>query len=62
MRTRKQQITSMNRPIRITAVRRDPVDLDRFVAALLALALARLEAEREAAKPEASDVAEEDRD
>lgn len=37
----------MKRPIHITAVRKDPPDLDRFVAALLALAIARVEAEVE---------------
>lgn len=37
----------MNRPVHITAIRKDPPDLDRFVAALLALAIARVEAERE---------------
>jgi hypothetical protein len=36
----------MTRPIRITGVRKDPPELDRFVAALLALATARLEAEQ----------------
>jgi hypothetical protein len=36
----------MKHPIRITGVRKDPPDLDRFVAALLALAIARLEAEQ----------------
>lgn len=46
----------MKRPIHITAVRKDPPDLDRFVAALLALAIARVEAEREeAAATPASD-------
>ncbi len=34
---------------RVVAVRREPPDLDRFVAALLALALAELEHERPAA-------------
>lgn len=38
----------MKHPIHITAVRKDPPDLDRFVAALLALAIARVEADREA--------------
>jgi hypothetical protein len=37
----------MTRPVHITSVRRDPPDLDRFVAALLALAIARVEAEQE---------------
>jgi len=48
----------MTRRIHITAVPNDPVDLDRFVAALLALAIARVEAERaerEAAGDEGSD-------
>ena len=36
----------MNSPIHITAIRNEPADLDRFVAALLALAIARVEAER----------------
>lgn len=36
----------MKRAIHITAVRKEPPDLDRFVAALLALAIARV-AERE---------------
>jgi len=40
----------MKHSIHITAVRKDPPDLDRFVAALLALAIARVEAEREEAK------------
>lgn len=36
----------MKRRVHITAVRKDPPELDRFVAALLAFALARIEAER----------------
>ena len=40
----------MKRPIHITAVRKDPPDLDRFVAALLALAIARVEAEQAEAR------------
>lgn len=43
----------MKRPIHVTAVRKDPPDLDRFVAALLALAIARVEAAREEAATEA---------
>lgn len=38
----------MKHPIHITAVRKDKPDLDRFVAALLAFAIARIEAERSA--------------
>lgn len=45
----------MKHPVHITAVRKDPPDLDRFVAALLALAIARVEAEREAAEAAASE-------
>ncbi len=46
----------MKHPVHITAVRKDPPDLDRFVAALLALAISRVEAERaEAETPEATD-------
>lgn len=43
----------MKPSIRITAVPKDPPDLDQFVAALLALALARLadEAKEPAAPP-----------
>lgn len=44
----------MKRPIHITAVRKDPPDLDRFVAALLALAMARVEAEGEESETKAS--------
>jgi len=36
----------MKHRVHITPVPNDPVDLDRFVAALLALAIARVEAER----------------
>ena len=36
----------MKRPTHITAIPNDPIDLDRFVAALLALAVARVEAEQ----------------
>ena len=43
----------MKRPIHIAAVPNDPIDLDRFVAALLALAVARVEAEQ-AARDETS--------
>lgn len=43
----------MKHPVHITAVRKDPPDLDRFVAALLALAIARVEAEREEQTTEA---------
>lgn len=43
----------MKHSVHITAVRKDPPDLDRFVAALLALAIARVEAEREAVEAEA---------
>ena len=51
----------MKHPIRITGVRKDPPDLDRFVAALLALAIARLEAERsETEEPSATDAKEAD--
>ena len=46
----------MKRPIHITAVRKDPPDLDRFVAALLALAIARVEAEREERQSASSEV------
>lgn len=35
----------MNHPIKLTAERRDPPDLERFVAALVAYVLARLDAE-----------------
>lgn len=48
----------MKHSIRITPVRKDPPDLDRFVAALLALAMSRVEAEKEeidAEKPEVED-------
>ena len=38
----------MKHPIHIKAVPREPFDLDRFVAALLALAVARVEQERDA--------------
>lgn len=45
----------MKHPVHITALRKDPPDLDRFVSALLALAIARVEAERaEAETPEAA--------
>lgn len=44
----------MKHPVHITAVRKDPPDLDRFVAALLALAIARVEAERQKADIRAS--------
>jgi len=58
MRTRKYLTPLlMKRPIHITAARKDPPDLDRFVAALLALAIARVEAEQEEARsapPEAA--------
>jgi hypothetical protein len=40
----------MKQPIHITAVRKDPPDLDRFVAALLALAIARVEERQAPAK------------
>lgn len=40
----------MTKPIRVTPVPKDPPDLDRFVAALLALAIARVESDRKAAK------------
>lgn len=36
----------MNRQFQVIPVRKDPPDLERFVAALLALAMARVEAER----------------
>lgn len=36
----------MSRQFHIVPIHREPPDLDRFVAALLALALARVEAER----------------
>jgi hypothetical protein len=36
----------MKHSIHITAVQKDKPDLDRFVAALLAFAIARIEAER----------------
>lgn len=36
----------MSKDFHIVAVRREPPDLDRFVAALLALAMKRLEEER----------------
>lgn len=38
----------MTRPIGIIAVKKDPPDLDRFVAALLAFTIRELEAERAA--------------
>lgn len=44
----------MKRPFHITAVRNDEPDLDRFVAALAAVVMARLE-EEEAARPETED-------
>jgi hypothetical protein len=48
LRARKHKITCrMKHAIRITAVRKDPPDLERFVAALLAFAIERVEAERE---------------
>jgi hypothetical protein len=48
----------MKHSIHITAVRKDKPDLDRFVAALLAFAIARVEAERSAQEPKGT----EDRD
>ena len=45
----------MTRPIHITAVRKDPPDLDRFIAALLALAIARVEAELQEAEAAVAD-------
>ncbi len=50
----------MKHSLHITAVRKDPPDLDRFVAALLALAIARVEAEREEAEAEAMSATEGD--
>jgi len=44
----------MKHPVHITAVRKDPPDLDRFVAALLALAIARVEAKHEDGEAEVS--------
>ena len=38
----------MERPLRVTAIPKKPIDLDRFVAALLALAIARADEERAA--------------
>jgi len=46
----------MKHRIHITAVRKDPPDLDRFVAALLALAIARVEAEQEEARSASPEV------
>ncbi len=45
----------MKHSLHLTAVRKDPPDLDRFVAALLALAIARVEAEREEAEAAGSE-------
>jgi GAF domain-containing protein len=42
----------MKHPLRVTAVPNEPIDLDRFVAALLALAMARVEAEQEVGEQE----------
>jgi len=42
----------MNHRITIRAVKNEPVDLDRFVAALLALAIARVEAEKGEREPD----------
>ena len=45
----------MKHPVRITAVRKDPPDLDRFVAVLLALAIARVAEREETEKTPAND-------
>ena len=42
----------MKHSIRITAVRKDPPDLDRFAAALLALAIERVESGEAASNSE----------
>lgn len=54
LRNAKQQ---MKHQITITPIRKEPPELDRFVAVLLALALARLEAE---AAEQRSDEADEE--
>ena len=45
----------MKHPVHITPVRKDPPDLDRFVAALLALAIARVAEREETEKTPAND-------
>ena len=40
----------MKHRVTITSVKKEPPELDRFVAALLALAIARLEAEKSATR------------
>lgn len=51
----------MNHRITIRAVKQEPLDFDRFVAALLALAIARVEAEKADREEEASPEPEEAR-
>lgn len=46
MRTTARPPTPTENPVHVRAEPRDPPDLDRFVAALLAMALAELEDER----------------
>ena len=47
----------MNRQFQVIPVRKDPPDLERFVAALLALTMARLEAQRDRAAQASEEVA-----
>ena len=46
MRNARERLTPMSRPIKLTAVPRKEPDLDQFVAALLAMAVERLNDEK----------------